>query len=155
MSTVQHATMTIERTYPAPRGRVFAAWADPQLKARWFDEPGASEGEALASDFREGGRETASGSFQGKLYTYDAVYRDIVADDRIVLTYEMSVDGRRMSVSVATVELADEGAGTRLLHTEQCAFLDDLDRREWREQGIGGQLDRLAGVLADAAPRGR
>jgi dihydrofolate reductase len=33
----------------------------------------------------------------------------------------------RISVSLATVELAPEGAGTRLVFTEQCAFLDGHD----------------------------
>lgn len=61
----------------------------------------------------------------------------------------MGVDGRRMSVSVATVEPADEGDGTRLIYTEQGAYLDDLDRPEWRERGTAGQLDRLGELLAD------
>ncbi len=148
MSTV-HATMTLERAYPVPRSRVFAAWADPEVKARWFGEPG-SEDEALVIDFREGGRETASGRFDGKLYTYEAVYRDIVDDERIVWTYEMAVDGQRMSVSVATVELTDEADGTRLVYTEQGVYLDGLDKPEWREQGTGDQLNRLGEVLAGA-----
>lgn len=154
MSTVQHASFTIERSYPAPRGRVFAAWADPEIKARWLDEPDEDVTEALASDFREGGRETASGRFEGKHYTYQAVYCDIVSGERIVTTYEMGVDGRRMSVSVATVEFADEGDGTRLVYTDQGAYLDGLDKPEWREQGTSSQLDRLGTLLADSATTG-
>ena len=34
--TVTHATFTLERVYPAPPQRVFAAWSDPAAKARWF-----------------------------------------------------------------------------------------------------------------------
>lgn len=34
--SVLHATFTLERTYPATPARVFAAWADPAAKARWF-----------------------------------------------------------------------------------------------------------------------
>ena len=33
---VTHASFTLERSYPVPPGRVFAAWADPALKSRWF-----------------------------------------------------------------------------------------------------------------------
>ena len=33
---VTHATFSLERSYPAPPARVFAAWADPAAKARWF-----------------------------------------------------------------------------------------------------------------------
>ncbi len=33
---VIHSTFSLERIYPAPPARVFAAWADPVAKARWF-----------------------------------------------------------------------------------------------------------------------
>src|ERR1035437_9936389 len=33
---VTHATFSLERSYPVPAARVFAAWADPAAKARWF-----------------------------------------------------------------------------------------------------------------------
>lgn len=151
MNTVQHATVTIERTYPAARSQVFAAWADPKVKTRWFDEPEAQVDQALDGDFREGGRETGSGIYDGKRYTYEAVYSDIIEEQRIVSTYEMGVDGRPMSVSVATVELFDDGDGTRLIYTDQGAYFDDLDRPEWREQGFTGQLDRLGAELGRTA----
>ncbi len=65
------------------------------------------------------------------------------------------MDGRRISVSVATVELLDEDHGTRLVYTEQGAYLDDLDRPEWRQQGTEGQLDRLGAEVERAAATGR
>jgi len=52
---VLHATFTLESSYPAPLSRVFAAWADPAAKARWFAGPDTEH----ALDFRVGGRETA------------------------------------------------------------------------------------------------
>ena len=51
---VTHATFTLERSYPVPPARVFAAWAEPAAKARWFT-PGPGSGHEL--DFRIGGRE--------------------------------------------------------------------------------------------------
>ena len=33
---VVHATFALERTYPSSPAQVFAAWADPAVKARWF-----------------------------------------------------------------------------------------------------------------------
>src|ERR1035438_7768551 len=51
---VTHATFSLERSYPVSAARVFAAWADPAAKARWF-APGPDSGHQL--DFRVGGRE--------------------------------------------------------------------------------------------------
>ena len=35
--SVLHHTFTLERRYPAPVGKVFGAWRDPQLKRQWFE----------------------------------------------------------------------------------------------------------------------
>jgi uncharacterized protein YndB with AHSA1/START domain len=36
---VTHSTFVVERTYPASPARVFAAFADPKIKDRWFAGP--------------------------------------------------------------------------------------------------------------------
>jgi uncharacterized protein YndB with AHSA1/START domain len=146
--STEHATFVIERTYDAPATRVFAAWADPAAKARWFGggEEAATEYEL---DFRVGGREINRGDGpDGQFYTYEALYQDIVPDERIVYTYDMHRGETRSSVSLATVEFKAEGAGTRLIFTEQGAFLDGEDNPQDREHGTGGLLDALGAVLS-------
>jgi uncharacterized protein YndB with AHSA1/START domain len=147
--SVEHATFTIERTYPASPARVFAAWAEPEAKARWF--PGAGENWEL--DFRVGGRETSRGEIpDGPTFELDALYQEIVEDERIVYTYSMDIDGQRTSVSIATVELKPEGDGTLLTFTEQGAFFDGLDSGAERQSGTGTLLDALGKELdAEAA----
>jgi uncharacterized protein YndB with AHSA1/START domain len=138
--SAEHATFVVERSYDASPERVFAAWSDPAAKLVWF---GDSEGE-FELDFREGGRERGSGVLpDGREYAFEALYRDIVPDARIVYTYDMFVDGIRISVSLATVELKPEGGGTRLVFTEQGAFLDGHEAPSRREHGMGGLLDSL------------
>jgi hypothetical protein len=44
---------------------------------------------------------------------------------------------------IETVELAVDGAGTRLVLTEQGTFLDGREEPAWREQGTGDWLDKL------------
>jgi uncharacterized protein YndB with AHSA1/START domain len=136
--SVTHSTFVIERDYAAPPARVFAAWSDPGAKAQWF---GASDFEL---DFRVGGREVNRGGPEGgPVFTYDALYQDIVEDERIVYTYDMHLNGQRISVSVATVEFKPQADGTRLVFTEQGAFLDGFDDPRMREQGTGGLLAAL------------
>jgi uncharacterized protein YndB with AHSA1/START domain len=146
--SVEHATFVIERTYGASPARVFAAWADPEAKARWFGPPDDSGGE-FELDFRVGGRELNRGTGpEGYSYTYEATYRDIVPDERIVYSYDMHMNGTRISVSLSTVELRADGEGTRLVYTEQGAFLDGHDTAAQREGGTGGLFDALEAELA-------
>ena len=143
-----HATFTLERSYPAPPARVFAAWADPAAKASWFT-PGPGSGHEL--DFRVGGREVATGGPEGgPLMTFETLYRDIVPEQRIVYTSTLSAGADLMTVSLTTVEFTPgEGGGTRLVLTEQGAFLDGQEQPAWREQGTADQLDALAAALKD------
>ena len=108
--SVEHATFVLERTYDASSDRVFAAWSDPDAKARWFD---GSDGE-FELDFRVGGWESGRGTLpDGREYSFRALYQDIVPGRRIVYTYDMLLDGTRISVSVATVEFRLERDRTR------------------------------------------
>jgi uncharacterized protein YndB with AHSA1/START domain len=145
--SVTHSTFVVERTYDASPARVFAAWAEPERKARWFGDPetGVAEYEL---DFRVGGREFNRGTVEGQAYTYEARYQDIVPDERIVYAYDMHTDGQRISVSLGTVQLKPDSDGTRLTYTEQGAYLDGLDTPEQRQQGTGGLFDALAEELA-------
>src|SRR6516164_2224728 len=143
-----HSTFVIEREYDAPAARVFAAWADKSAKGQWF---GPSEGEHKL-DFREGGRERLLADVHGAVYSYDALYEDIVPDERIVFTYNMHRDGKRISVSVTTVELRPAvGDKTRLRYIEQGVFLDGEDTPEAREQGTKELLDKLGEALKQGA----
>jgi uncharacterized protein YndB with AHSA1/START domain len=146
--SVTHATFVLERTYDAAPARVFTAWADQKAKATWFVGPDDFESSDHELDFRVGGHERVSGGPPGgPVYTYQARYSDIVPDERIVTTYEMYQDEARTSVSVATIEFHPAGDGTRLVVTEQGAFLDGLDSNESRETGTGTLLDALGEAL--------
>jgi uncharacterized protein YndB with AHSA1/START domain len=153
--TVNHSTFVIERSFPAAAGRVFAALADPARKRRWFVE---SEGFAVDSfemDFRVGGFERSRFRFnastpvpEGTPCANDSVYLDIVANQRIVLAYTMTVGGKRISASQATFELRSAGTGTQLIFTEQAAFFEGADGPELRKAGWSQLLDRLGKELA-------
>ena len=147
--SVTHATFTVERVYDAAPARVFNAFADPKAKARWFNGPEDWGPDEHAMDFRVGGRETSSGGPKGgPLHVFNAIYQDIVPNERIVLTYDMTLDGKRISVSLATTELKPDGKGTRLVYTEAGAYLDGFDNAAGREEGTRELLEGLAKHLA-------
>jgi len=143
-----HATFCIERTYPASRTRVFKALTEPAAKAQWFAGGKGYTLLAREMDVRPGGREHVKGrKDSGVVTTFDALYFDVVPDERIVYAYEMHLDERKISVSLATFELKRSGAGTRLVLTEQGVFLDGYDDAGSREHGSKFLLDALGNSL--------
>lgn len=151
--SAEHSTFVIERTYDAAPERVFHAWADADAKRGWFG-PTELPVDAYALDFQIGGRERMTiGTPDGSSYRFDAVYQDIVPAQRIVYTYDMHHDGRRISVSLATIEFQAAGAGTKLKVTEQGVYLDGLDTSQQREHGTIELINAL-GALLDGAEGG-
>ena len=148
--SVVHATFRIERQYPASPARVFRALTEREAKDRWFAR---SEGLTLierSMDVRPGGREVAKGKWQsGMVSTFEAQYYDVVPDTRVVYAYEMHLDARKISVSLATIDLRAQDGGTHLVMTEQGAFLDGYDDAGSRERGTNFLLDALGASLTD------
>jgi uncharacterized protein YndB with AHSA1/START domain len=148
---VTHATLVVEHAYAVPPARVFDAWADPAVKTRWFAgalDPAAAP---MEMDFRVGGTEQAITSGEGgPVVVYEGLYRDIVPGERIVVANWIDVDGQRISVSQFTAEFRAEGNGTRLVVTEQGAYLDGHDSPDSRAAGIRAQLAALAAELVEA-----
>ncbi len=144
-----HATFVIERKFPQAPARVFNAFADDDAKARWFSGPPDQWTQSLREfDFRVGGRERLIGAWAGgKVSSFDSIYQDIVPNERIIYSYAMQIDGVPISVSLATVEFKHAGKGTRLVITEQGAFLDAFQDGGGREHGTRALLERLAASL--------
>ncbi len=144
---VVHAVFRLERVYDASPRDVFHAFSDKAAKARWF---GGGENYTVIEremDVRSGGRERVKGRWaSGVVSIFDAVYFDVAPNARIVYAYEMSLDDVKVSVSLATIEIAPAGAGARITVTEQGAFLDGKDDGS-RERGTGFLLDRLGASL--------
>jgi uncharacterized protein YndB with AHSA1/START domain len=150
--SVTHTTFVVERTYAASPARVFSAFADPAIKSQWFHGP-TEWGQAEQSlDFREGGSEVSRGGPKGgPVHAFEARFYDIVPNERLVFAYEMHLDERRISVSLATVDLKPAGTGTKLTFTEQGAFLDGWDDPAGREHGTRELLEAL-GAFLDSHP---
>jgi uncharacterized protein YndB with AHSA1/START domain len=139
--SVTHSTFTIERNYPAPPERVFAAFADPANNR---------QPEVYELDFRVGGAERTQSRlgpntpFPGTAVTNHTIYQDIVLNRRIVFAYTMTLGENRISASLATVEFLSSDGGTKLVFTDQGAFFEGSDGPKMREEGWSHILDGLA-----------
>ena len=145
-----HATFHLTRTYPAPVEKVWRALTVPEHKMKWFASSPDLELLEQRADIRIGGTERVSGRWKsGMVSTFDAAYLDVIPGARLVYSYVMHLDDRKISVSLATMELRREGSGTTLAVTEQGVFLDGYDDNGAREHGTGFLLDALGASLAD------
>ncbi len=149
--SVVHATFHLERTYDAPITRVWQALTDEGAKSKWFSgPPGKWELIERHMDVRVGGSERLSGRWEGGVVsTFDANYHDVIANERLVYSYAMHLDEKKISVSLATMELMSDAGKTTLKVTEQGAFLDGYDDAGSREHGTGFLLDALGASLKE------
>jgi len=146
--SVIHSGFTITRDIKAPVERTFAAFADPAQKKAWFTDGPDWDTTDEAFDFRVSGVEVAEGKFHGgPLSRFVATYTDIVENERIVLTYDMWLDGTHISTSVASYEFEAIDGGTRFTHTEHGIHLDGHDSPADREEGTRQIIETLATYL--------
>ena len=160
--SIKHDSFVIQRTLNYDVAVIYRAWTDREAKARWFNGPHDKWTEQVREmDVRVGGRERVIGKFaDGSESRFEALYFDIVPERRLVYTYDMFFQGKKISVSLASVEfvvLGKEGKGAKLIVTEQHAFLDGYEDSGNRERGTLGLMDNLEAALAGGdvrQPRG-
>lgn len=145
---IAHATISVERSYPQSPAKVWRAHADQATRRRWFAEGDGFIVDDYRLDFRVGGIEATRFRFgeDGPPMTQDAVFHDLIENERMVFTYTMTIAGAPLSVSTGTVELTPKGQGTHLRYTEQGVFFGDQDLRG-REEGTRQLFERLAAEL--------
>jgi uncharacterized protein YndB with AHSA1/START domain len=147
--SIRQHDFTIERRFTQTPSQTYQAFADPDLRRRWFRVPDDWTDTEWSLDFRVGGGELNAGrDRRGSHHSCRSRFHDIVTEARIVFAYDMLLDGRLTSVSLTTVELRAGGGGTHLVFTEHGAFLDGLEEPSEREHGTGVLLDGLVKLLA-------
>jgi uncharacterized protein YndB with AHSA1/START domain len=137
-----------ERVFDAPRDRVFAAFIDPQLIPRWWGPRGTTT-IVDEMDVRPGGSwRFVSHDSHGSETAFRGTYREVVAPERIVQTFEW--EGLPGHVSVDTATFEDLGDRTRLTTTTLFHTTEERDGMlsSDMERGMNETYARLDELLA-------
>jgi uncharacterized protein YndB with AHSA1/START domain len=145
----------ITRQFDAPRDLVFRAWTTPELIRRWWS---ADRGQvtSIVSDLRVGGRwryvMIANGGFE---VAFHGVYREIVADERLVCTEVFEGAPEAEALTTMTLTEHDGRTTVSLLVEHRTRELRDFHLNSGMEDGLQDALDLLEQVavsLGEKAP---
>jgi len=120
MTPTHHATLVFEREIFASPAAVFAAIADPAARELWGPPSDAAVLIYEDADFGEGGLDRFRCGPKANPYVRGVTrYLDVVPERRVISSETLVADGRRLCVSLATLELVADGDKTRLKNTSQ------------------------------------
>lgn len=151
--TILHNTFVIEHSYPVPPERLFAAFADPGQKRKWFVESPNNDVKEYSLDFRVGGNEIVyyqmlpGTPLPGALFSVRSNYQLINPGKQIVAANTMILNDHCISAALISFEFLPTASGTDLVCTHQAAFFEGADGPEMRQMGWKSLLDKLAKVL--------
>jgi uncharacterized protein YndB with AHSA1/START domain len=140
----------IERVFDAPRDRVFAAFTDPQLIPQWWGPHGTTTIVDVMDVSPGGSWRFVSQDSDGSETAFRGTYREVVAPERIVQTFEW--EGMPGHVSVETATFEDLGDRTRLITTTLFHTTEERDGMlsSGMERGMNETFARLDALLAGA-----
>lgn len=139
----------IARDFDAAPAQVFRVWTDPELIAQWLGPSGMTT-TVIEYDLTEGGRYSYVHSDGTDEHRFRGVFHTVVADERIVQTFQYQ--GWPEVVSLETLTFQDLGAGTRV-HTH-VVFGSVASRDAMIDSGMEhGVRDSMARLDALLDPR--
>jgi len=146
VTTPSDLEIVMSRTFDAPRELVFKAHSTCEHVKRWWGRGNPLDCEM---DFRPGGTyRYVEHAKDGNSYAFHGEYREIVAPERIVSTFEF--EGAPGKVCVDTTVLEEHDGRTTLTTTSRFASVEDRDGmlNSGMETGANESLDHLAELLA-------
>jgi uncharacterized protein YndB with AHSA1/START domain len=146
---LQHATITLQRSYSAPLERVFSEFADPVARSRW-SAPSKDELIYDEADFRVGGKDLFRCGPKGDLKFHgETSYLDIVPNTRVVSSETVDVNGQRLAVALTTLDFEPTEDGTNLRITIQMVSFVGPEMVHSYESGNKSALENLSQHLSD------
>ncbi len=148
--TSANPEVTIVRVFDAPRSRVFKAWTDPKIMAKWWG-PRDFTNPRCELDVRPGGEiHIHMRSPDGEIFPMSGAFQEIVEPERLVFASAAEdLEGMPIIEALTTVTFEDLDGKTKLtMHTvvvrsvpEAAMFLEGMD------EGWAQSMERLTNVV--------
>jgi uncharacterized protein YndB with AHSA1/START domain len=149
VTTPTDRTIHIERTFNAPRARVWRAHTDPDQLAQWW-----GRGNKLVIEKYElvkGGHWRFVEHSDGGQHGFEGRFREITPESRLSMTFEW--DGMPGYPSVQTLTLDDLGDGRTLLKSD-VMFYTPEERDGMLHSGMEGGMNQSFEALDRLLARG-
>ena len=139
--------VALDRVVAAPRSKVYRAWLDPEILARWMGPDNFSVVVATVDERIGGAHYIEMLDGDGDRHTFESVIEELVPDERIVLTWRFHHDGEE---TLLTLTFRDaEGGGTALrLEHERITLAPPLDTSSV-DTGWSQTLAKLQALFSD------
>jgi len=117
-------TVTLKRTFDAPRALVWKCWTDPKHMAQWFG-PTHFTNPVCELDVRPGGAlYIVMRAPDGAEYPMKGMFREVVANERLVFTnIAVDKDGNHLLEGETTVTFDEQDGKTTLTLTARAVGL--------------------------------
>lgn len=141
--------LTIERTFDAPRVKVFKAFTDPELISKWWGMSGSAKIEE--HDPQDGGKwRYTEPSPQGDT-TFFGIFHEVTAPERIVQTSEWAQLGERGHVAMDRTVFTEKDGKTHMMITEVYFDVETLNAviQSGMETGLQQSYDHLDKILEE------
>jgi uncharacterized protein YndB with AHSA1/START domain len=137
--------LTVSRTIPASRERVFNAWLSAETLAKFMTTPMGGDAPArVSNDPVKGGRFSIVMMNGDKEIPHAGTYLEIAPHSRLVFTWESPYS---LDDSVVTIDLAEPSPGTTDLTLRHVKFRSE-QAREGHREGWTAIVGTLAAALA-------
>ncbi len=141
--------VALERVIAAPRSKVYRAWLDPTLLARWFGPDDMSVVDANV-DERVGGAHNVELLGPDGVHTnFVSVIEELVPDERIVLTFKFDHTAQETKLTISFSDAEGGGTVLRLDH-ERITIEGDLNTTSVNI-GWGQTLAKLQAFLESSS----
>lgn len=145
----------VERDFDHPLSLLYWAFTDQDAKRVWYGGEGTWEVTKHTLDFRVGGHELWRGrpSPDAPWMTNDAVYYDIVPEERLIFAFVMTMEDKLFTASQTILEFSGRGSGSHLKLTEQIIYVDGIDHPDNRREGTRDMMETLNTYLNTVAEK--